>query len=261
MYTFNCNKLTEIKEIGDHFKEGRNLIVIKKANGKLYKTDRFSPSIFNQLRIQILGTGNLIFMEEPIFFRKSAIQITSNNNIIRFCPTKRLVMLNVCITDGDKQSLVIGKDFSCGRTNILMHEEFSHVIFGEDCMLSADILIMNSDCHCISCGDEECVNLSSGIVIGNHVWIGRGASLFKNAKLGDGCVLGAYSVLSKGFSENNCVVAGNPAKIIKSNVSWSRKSVSKHLKMNKEKYVLALREKMNKYNQIKSQIFMSNRCP
>lgn len=255
MYNFNCSGLVEIQEIRESEVKEKNLIVIKKANGKLYKTDSFSSSIFPQLKVQISGVGNLIILEEPIFFRNSTIQINSNNNIIKISPTKRLVILNVCITDGNNQSLVIGKDFSCGKTSILMHEEFSHISFGEDCMLSADILILNSDCHHISFGDKENINISSGIFVGNHVWIGRGASLFKNARLGDGCILGAFSVLSKGFSKANCVIAGNPAKIIKSNVFWSRESVSKQLQANKDKYIQQLNEKIYKYNKLREQIF------
>ena len=87
-------------------------------------------------------------------------------------------------------------------------------------MLSADILIMNSDCHCISCGDEECVNLSSGIVIGNHVWIGMRAIILKGVTIGDGAVIAAGAVVTHDVPANT-MVGGVPAKIIRENIKWT----------------------------------------
>lgn len=53
-----------------------------------------------------------------------------------------------------------------------------------------------------------------GIVIGNNCWIGAGAVFLDGAKLGNGGVVGANSVITKEFPDN-CVIAGVSAKIIK----------------------------------------------
>lgn len=52
------------------------------------------------------------------------------------------------------------------------------------------------------------------IVIGNDVWIGRESIVMPGVKIGDGSVIGAYSVVTKDVPPY-CVVGGNPAKIIK----------------------------------------------
>lgn len=54
----------------------------------------------------------------------------------------------------------------------------------------------------------------SGIKIGNNCWIGSGAVFLDGSELGDGCVVGANSVVTKKFPEN-AVIAGIPAKVIK----------------------------------------------
>jgi acetyltransferase-like isoleucine patch superfamily enzyme len=43
-------------------------------------------------------------------------------------------------------------------------------------------------------------------------------------ELGDHTIVGAGSVVTKRFKEGNCVIAGNPAKIIRKIESYSGKS-------------------------------------
>ena len=52
------------------------------------------------------------------------------------------------------------------------------------------------------------------ITIGNNVWLGGGATILPGVTLGDNVVVGAGAVVTKSF-EDNVVIAGNPAKIIK----------------------------------------------
>lgn len=54
----------------------------------------------------------------------------------------------------------------------------------------------------------------SSIVVGNDVWIGRGALIKSGVRIGDGAVIGAGSVVTKDV-EAYSVVAGNPAQVKK----------------------------------------------
>jgi acetyltransferase-like isoleucine patch superfamily enzyme len=53
------------------------------------------------------------------------------------------------------------------------------------------------------------------IIIGDNCWIGCNAVLLPCVEIGDNCIIGAGSVVNKSFKENNCLIAGNPAKIMK----------------------------------------------
>jgi acetyltransferase-like isoleucine patch superfamily enzyme len=53
------------------------------------------------------------------------------------------------------------------------------------------------------------------VKIGKHCWIGMSAMILPEVVLGDYTIVGANSVVTKSFPEGYCVIAGNPAKIIK----------------------------------------------
>lgn len=53
-----------------------------------------------------------------------------------------------------------------------------------------------------------------GVTIGNNVWIGDKVTILPGVTLGDGVVVGANSVVTKNIP-SYCIVAGNPARIIK----------------------------------------------
>lgn len=75
---------------------------------------------------------------------------------------------------------------------------------GKNCRIMADVCI----------GSTSGVNLAASI--GDNVYIGAGAKIIGAIKIGNNCVIGANSVVSRDV-ENDVVVAGVPAKVIKKN--------------------------------------------
>jgi maltose O-acetyltransferase len=60
-------------------------------------------------------------------------------------------------------------------------------------------------------------SVSKPIVIGNNIWIGVNARINKGVNIGSNSIIAANSVVTKDVPEN-CIAAGNPAKVVKSNI-------------------------------------------
>lgn len=90
---------------------------------------------------------------------------------------------------------------------------------GDGITIARNVYIYDGDHHSIVDQNENILNKSAPINIGNHVWIGVGAIILKGVSIGEGSIIGAGSVVNKDVP-SNCMVAGNPAKIIKGNIRW-----------------------------------------
>jgi acetyltransferase-like isoleucine patch superfamily enzyme len=85
------------------------------------------------------------------------------------------------------------------------------VFFGDNVYIGAGVKIISAN-HDIY--DYSKHVKSEPIVIGNNVWIGSNAVILPAVTIADGCVIGAGSVVTRSFVEKNCIIAGNPAKIV-----------------------------------------------
>ena len=57
------------------------------------------------------------------------------------------------------------------------------------------------------------------------MWVGEHAYINKRVSIPNGNIVAACSVVTKRFTEENCVLGGNPAKVVKRGVKWERNEV------------------------------------
>ena len=125
----------------------------------------------------------------------------------------------ICVEEG--ATLCLGDRFSItGDTTILCHKS---IVFGEDCLLSWDVLVMDTDWHRISDSQGMTFNPDKAVSFGDHVWIGCRSTVLKGAKIPSGCVIAAGSIVAKPLPKTNTIYGGCGKDIcsLRENIIWN----------------------------------------
>lgn len=88
-----------------------------------------------------------------------------------------------------------------------------HIYIGRGTWIAPNVGIITQN-HDINNPDKHVA--SKDVRLGEKCWIGMNSVILPGVTLGDHTVVGAGSVVTKSFEEGHCVIAGNPAKIIRS---------------------------------------------
>ena len=118
----------------------------------------------------------------------------------------------------DDGYLQIGSHCSLNH-NVLLGASGGEIIIGNDVLIGPNTVLRASD-HQFS--DVEMLIRLQGhrrgrIVIGNNVWLAANVTVTSDVKIGDGCVVGAGSVVTCDLPTMSICV-GNPARPIRSRV-------------------------------------------
>lgn len=176
-------------------------------------------------RIYVQGKGNRIIIDKALLHQSLFIKIRGDNKEIVIGETKKnIANLKIVSIRGEKQKVAIGKDFSCGGLEIQMNDGYENLIIGDDCLFSWGLKMRTSDGHSVvDIETGKAINLPKDIKVGNHVWIGEDVKLLKGVLIPNNTIVGSFSVVTKDFTQENTVIGGYPAKVLKENVSWDRR--------------------------------------
>jgi len=186
---------------------GGNLLLIK------------TGGILNRTKIRIDGRGNQLCCSANLHCCE--IIIEGSNNVIEIGTKSELHAFNILVK-GTGCKVTVGNSVTSNGSNIICMGKYNVISIGDDCMLSGQIEIWNTDSHYIlDIKTTLPINPGQPIRIGNHVWIGQHATILKGVTIGDHAIVGMNSVVTKNIPSYS-VCAGNPAKVRKEGVSWNR---------------------------------------
>lgn len=161
------------------------------------------------IRIGFGGSDNMIDYR----YSRTVLKI---NGIINFKGKSKIGMGSRILVNG---VLTLGNNFNItGDALILCSKKID---IGNDTMVSWESIIMDSDQHEIYDKNNNFINKNKEIIIGNNVWIGARCFILKNTIIKDGCIIGANTTVTKSFNNQSCIIAGNPPKILKKEISWN----------------------------------------
>jgi acetyltransferase-like isoleucine patch superfamily enzyme len=199
------------------------IIVIKDGKEYINKINMI-PDGFT---IEIKGSKNTVKFYSPIHGNNNVIEINTNETLVEIGASPWLNSLRILCSGGFEQIIKIGKNTTIEGSLFIRTTYNAKVFIGTDCAFAHDIFIRATDAHSII--DKETGGIINKpkhpIVIGNHCWIGQRCLIGKNAMIPANTIVGMGSIVTKIFTKENTIIAGNPAKIIKENIDWDRRDI------------------------------------
>lgn len=155
----------------------------------------------------------------PVIFNKKGANITIGDNcLIKSSFLSNLVGLysrTIIVTRVEGASISIGNNVGISGATIYARKG---ITIGDNSNIGGNTKILDNDFHPIDpqarIEDDKTKIGTASIYIGKNCFIGCNALILKGTHIGDNCVVGAGAVVSGRF-EDNCVIAGNPAKVIR----------------------------------------------
>lgn len=153
-----------------------------------------------------------------IFNRKGATLSLGENCIIKSSFLSNLVGLysrTIIVTRIPGAYIKIGDNVGISGATLYAR---SGITVGDNTNIGGNVKILDNDFHPTQVearlADDKDKIGTAPIYIGKNCFIGCNAIILKGSVIGDNCVVGAGAVVSGKF-EDNCVIAGNPAKVIR----------------------------------------------
>ena len=168
--------------------------------------------------ININGSNNSVIINGSNKNISYRINVSNNTNISIGNNVLTNMNPNLEISADDNSTISIGDNTTFVNKCRIYAGAGSKISIGRNCMFSTDILVA---CNPVIAGITSCDN---SILVNDYVWIGWGASLQQGCNINKGCIVAAQTVVENEVPSNS-LVAGDPSKIIRSNVTWHRNNM------------------------------------
>ena len=175
---------------------GHCIITIRKGNNNQIRIGHGGK--FNNLKIDIDGNHNLIEIGNEVKFSGHLLIV------------------------GNHLHIKIGSKTTAIGCYILARDKSVNI--GSDCMISRGIEIRTTDVPKVYDipSNNRLNTATQDVDIGQHIWIAANVTISKNVQIADGCIIAAGSFVNKSVTTPHCMIAGTPAKVIKTEVRWER---------------------------------------
>jgi len=193
--------------------------IVGKANKLALHNVFTSSSIF-----EIQGNNNFVSFGKCTKVGNTKVYISGNNNRILIKDSCRIKSLTLWIED-DNNLIEINDRCSIESAHLAVTENDRKIEIGADCMLAKEIVIRTGDSHSIiDIHTDKRINPAKDVIIGEHVWLGERVTILKGVNIADNVIVATGSIVTTDCFSNT-LVAGSPAKVIKTNVTWLRERI------------------------------------
>jgi acetyltransferase-like isoleucine patch superfamily enzyme len=188
-----------------------------KRNSILF--DPYSPS--KHINIQFGSSDNNKVIISPKARLASRMRFEGNRNVFYSGDHSKRNESNF-VFRGDDNLIYYGEECSSNGLDCFVEGPANYIAIGYDAMFAHGVNVRTSDSHgIVDLTTGELLNKPKSILVGPHVWFGTLSLLLKGVSVGHGAVVAARAVVTKDVPVC-AIVAGAPAKTVRTNASWTR---------------------------------------
>jgi hypothetical protein len=131
---------------------------------------------------------------------------------------------------GAESSVIFRRLVTCTFAGHIDARNGGSVFADTDQLWASRVYIATDDMHALLDADSgERLNTFGGhIRIESHVWLGQEAVVTGGASIGENSVIGMRSLVRNGTFPSGAVLAGTPARVVRSGVTWDRRDIASH---------------------------------
>lgn len=124
---------------------------------------------------------------------------------------------------GAGSSVIINGETTATRCAMIDARNGGTIVAQADQLWAGNAYIATDDMHRLEdlATGSRINSFGAHIRLGRHVWIGRDAVVTGHVEIGEGCVVGARSLVRGQKVPPHTAVAGTPARVIRENITWN----------------------------------------
>jgi len=216
----NHKKMKRLRKLEGFFQHN----VVKTENPDTQSIS-LGNGIMKNSRITIYGENNTLIIEDGYYIDNMELLIRGNNNTVHIGKSFELNYntdhgpLYLSAKDNNN-NINLGDNIHIRGSAEIVCMEGTSIAIGDNFGMSNETIIRSGDGHRIIDRDGTRSNLSKSITIGSDCWLARRGIILKGVELKDYTIVGTGALVTKKYEQGNIVLGGNPARIIKKDVTW-----------------------------------------
>ena len=160
---------------------------------------------YGRLFVGTSSNGFLLPSDRTLLNIRGSLVVRSTFNIGRGCR----------IDIGPNALCDLGSGYINANTRlVIMHG----LKIGQEVAVAWDCEFLDHDFHTLHYEGKK--EKAPGIEIGDRVWIGSGTKILKGVRIANNTVVASNSLVTRSFEEENTLIGGTPAKVMKRNIKW-----------------------------------------
>ena len=188
--------------------------------GRGHRIDLAPGAVLRNVVLDLDGQGHLVRVAPGCVLNQVYIRLRGEGQRVILGPHVRFTRGGEIWMEDQGGTLLIGEHTTIVQARLSVIEG-THLRIGAHSLFAYDIEVRTGDSHSlVDAATGQRLNPAADVDIGERVWVGARAMLLKGSRVPHDSVVAAAAVVTRAFSQPGVVLAGHPARVLRSGIRW-----------------------------------------